>query len=169
MSVKEQRKFLRDLSYSALGVALAIVLSFIGFQLPMGGKVSLEMLPIIYLSFISLRSGIMAGFLYGIAKVFLESVPILHPIQFILDYPLAFTLLGLAGLMREKPLLGGALAITLRYVVHVISGFVFFSSYAKGDPLLYSLVYNAIYMLPSGIATLILLKVLMMNVGDKGN
>ena len=160
------REEVRVVSLASVSVALAAVLSFLGIGMPMGGKLSLEMLPLIALSLINLRAGILASISYGFLKVLLESVPIVHPVQMVLDYPLAFGVLAVGGLFR-KPILGATVAVLLRYLIHVISGVIFFSAYAKGDPITYSIIYNATYMLPSGLLTIVLIEPVMRSLRAK--
>ena len=83
----------------------------------------------------------------------------------ILDYLIAYTVLGLAGIFRKNkysPLIGTALALTLRFVSHFLSGYIIFANFDKfivfgqtfsGKPFLYSLLYNGSYMLPELILT----------------
>jgi thiamine transporter len=133
-------------------VALATVLGFIRlFRMPQGGSISLEMVPIFI---IALRRGgpvgLLAGGIYGLLQLLIDPY-IVHPVQVLLEYPLAFALVGLAGFFKEKPWLGITVGSAARYIVHVISGMIFFGSYApEGTPvLIYSLGYNAIYILPN--------------------
>jgi thiamine transporter len=82
--------------------------------------------------------------------------------QMILDYPLAFGALGLAGFFANKKhglQIGYIVAVFGRYVFAVISGVVFFGAYApEGTPaIVYSLTYNATYIVPEAIATLIVI------------
>ena len=83
----------------------------------------------------------------------------------LLDYLLAFGVLGIAGMWKGRQLtelLGCCVAIALRYVVLVISGVVVWGSYAPEgvSPLRYSIGYNASYMLPEGILTIVIIAVL---------
>jgi thiamine transporter len=137
-------------------VALAGVLEFIsGFipllQLPEGGRVTLAaMVPIF---FIAVRRGPRIGILAGVAfglVVLVQEPYVYHPVQFLLDYPLAFGALGLAGAFRKLPLVGVAIGIGGRFVCHFISGLVFFATYAPPgmNPALYSALYNASYLIP---------------------
>ena len=156
-----------------LTIALAAVLQMIAvWQLPQGGSYSLTMTPLFVLAILrGPRIGIVAGSLYGLVDFLIKPYPPLHPAQFILDYPLAYGLVGLAGVTalgwrtlsddgrRVKAfwmyaLPGIALGAIGRYASHVLSGLVFFSSYAieAGQaPLIYSLVYN-IFVLVSAAA-----------------
>lgn len=137
----------------ALTVALAAVLHFVRvWQMPAGGSVSLEMLPIFVLA---LRRGtgvgVLAGGLLGIVDLTLEPY-VIHWIQFLLDYPVAFALLGLAGLWarawraavdsgRWRLALAGIMPAAVitgalgRYVAHFVSGVVFFATSDFGGPL----------------------------------
>ncbi len=67
----------------------------------------------------------------------------------LLDYPLAFGMLGLAGFFQNRPFLGVNIGIVGRFLAHFISGIVFFASYAEGmHPWVYSAIYNGSYLLP---------------------
>ncbi|MPM82972.1 hypothetical protein SDC9_130035 [bioreactor metagenome] len=70
----------------------------------------------------------------------------MHPVQFILDYFVAFTLLGTAAFFPKNLPLGAAVAGFLRMMASTVSGAVFFSSYAAdygfSNPWVYSLIYN---------------------------
>lgn len=133
-------------------VALAGVLHLIKiFQAPQGGAVTAAaMVPVL---FVAIRRGpkvgIVAGIAYGLI-VLVEEPFVYHPVQFLLDYPLAFGALGLAGFFRKLPLVGVAVGIGGRFVCHFISGLVFFATYAPAgmNPALYSAIYNAGYLVP---------------------
>ena len=78
---------------------------------------------------------------------------IIHPAQFLLDYPVAFTSIGLCGIFRNKKteksnvlsFTFGALFVgTLRFIAHVLAGTFAFEAYAEGqNPFVYSLLYNS--------------------------
>ena len=160
----------RVLTEAALAVALAFVLGLVVlFKMPFGGTVSLEMIPLILLALRQgWKVGVVAGAAYGLLDLAIDPY-VVHPVQFILDYPLAFGALGLAGLFKPMvrgAVLGATVAILARFVCHFLSGVVFFASYAPEgwNPYLYSAAYNAAYLAPSlGIAvvlTALLLKAL---------
>jgi len=73
-----------------------------------------------------------------------------------LDYPLAFGCLGLAGFFRKYPIVGVIVAVTGRFVMHLISGAVFFANFAPEglNPWIYSALYNGSYMLPELVISL---------------
>lgn len=147
----------------ALTIALAFVLDELRlFQMPQGGTVSLGMLPIIVLALMrGPAAGVTAGVLFGVLDVLTPPVYIVHPAQLVLDYPLPYALVGLAGVMRSvwmrlvsqgralAALWAGlvpavAIAAAGRYLSHLVSGAVFFGEYApEGQPVwLYSALYN---------------------------
>jgi len=143
----------------ALAIALSFVLARITFfKMPQGGEITPgQMIPLIIFSIrYGAGKGFLIGALYGIVDMMFGGY-IIHPIQAILDYPLPYGLIGLSGLFSEEfkrthqfaPILKGTLiAILARFVTHVVSGVVFFSSYAPEGQgaLAYSLVYNGSYL-----------------------
>jgi len=144
-------------------IALASVLHLIKlWQMPQGGSITLgTMVPLFILA---LRRGpglgFIAGALYGLFEGWILSggKNFYHPVQVVLDYPLAFALTGLAGLFPKRPTFGVVVGSLARYISHVISGIVFFAQYApKGQPvLLYSLGYNALYLGPDFLIAIVL-------------
>ncbi len=155
----------RVLAEIGVAIALAAVLGQIRlFQMPQGGSVSLELLPII---FMAVRGGVVpgmvTGLLYGLLQLALPGAFIYHPAQAALDYPLAFMALGVAGFVNVRGfrslLLAVFLALGARFVFHFLSGLIFFASYAPGweAPWLYSITYNLLYLLPEGVLTVVLL------------
>ncbi len=158
----------RQLAESGVGVALAAALGMAKvYQLPQGGSITAgSMVPMLALS---LRwgawTGMVAGVLLGLVNFALEPV-FLHPVQFLLDYPLAFGALGLAGFFPKTPWLGVVVGGAARFLSHFLSGMVFFAQYApRGtSPALYSALYNGSYMLPevvvSTVLTVLVLKAL---------
>lgn len=149
-------------------VALAGVLHFIsGFvpflQMPEGGRVTLAaMVPIFFVAIRrGTRIGVIAGIAFGFVVLFEEPF-IYHPVQVLLDYPLAFGALGLAGFFRKIPLIGVAVGIAGRFICHFVSGAVFFATYAPPgmNPVVYSALYNAYYLVPEFIITSIVMLLL---------
>lgn len=145
--------------------ALAAVLYFITvFQLPQGGRITAgSMIPILWFSLRrGVRMGALAGIALGIIVVVLEPIGLFHPIQVLLDYPIAFGALGLAGLFRKFPLAGVGIGMVGRFFSHFISGIVFFASYAPPgmNAALYSAIYNGSYMLVEFIFSAIIIYIL---------
>ena len=135
----------------AAGLALAQVKLFV---LPNGGSVSLGVFPIMLLAARrGWRRGVVAGGLLGCLVVALRPM-IVHPVQFLLDYPLAYGLIGCAGVVAwESPLKAisaTCVANMLRFLCHVAAGMVFFTDPALPvkAALAASFTYNATHMLP---------------------
>ena len=152
------------LTFSALCVALAVVLSQIRlFQMPQGGSITaFSMLPIVLVGYwYGVKAGISAGIVYGLLRLMLGAT-VIHPVQFILDYPLAYAALGAFCLFRDKKFglqisfLAGAIG---RFLCSFIGGIVFFGEFAPPDqPVwIYSAIYNATYIAPEAAITLIVL------------
>ncbi len=159
--MKIQTKILTE---AVAAVALSGVLHLITlFQSPQGGRVTAAaMVPVLFVAIRrGPRVGILAGVAYGLV-VLLEEPFIYHPVQFLLDYPLAFGALGLAGFFRKVPLVGVGVGIGGRFICHFISGLVFFATYAPAgmDPALYSAIYNASYLVPEFIVSAVIMFVL---------
>ena len=91
-------------------VALSGVLySIRPFSLPYGGSVTLgSMVPVMWLSLRrGAKIGMFAGAVFGLVALpidvlLLPSSPIANPAQVVLDYPLAFSMLGLVGLFKTR-------------------------------------------------------------------
>ncbi len=152
----------KALTYAGICIAVSYGLSYIKFiDLPAGGSITLvSMLPImLYAYMFGTRKGVIAGLCYGVLQS-MQDPQIYEPLQVLLDYPVAFSALGLAGLFKGRKflkgkqilelLLGVLLAGILRYSAHVLSGYFVFYSWAewseikalRNSPLLYSLIYN---------------------------
>lgn len=145
----------KTLAFAGVSIALSFALSYIKlFSLPQGGSITLaSMLPlIIYAYAFGVRRGVMAGVIYGMLQL-VQSPQIYEPMQVVLDYPVAFGAIGLAGIVKnmdflKKPvykfLFGSTVACLLRYVSHFLSGYYVFSSWAMEGytALTWSLVYN---------------------------
>lgn len=164
----------RSLAFAAVCVALSFALSYVRvFKMPMGGSITFaSMLPIILYSFMfGTRKGVLAGLVCGILQAVQEPW-ILHPAQFLLDYPVAFAAVGLAGCIRGFNLfkdkirvqfvLGALIACALRFISHYFSGVFAFGAYGAGyaseygisllaNEYFYSFVYQCLYVIPEFI------------------
>lgn len=156
-----------------VAVALAFVLDFFKvWRAPQGGSLTLTIIPILIIAYRrGLVPGLMAGALVGTLK--LSTGYLVHPLQAILDYPLAFCLVGLSGFMgdlyhraKRYPYvylgIGILLAFLGRLTSHVLAGIIFFAEYApEGTPaLLYSLIYNLTFMVPEAIVAFFIMLLL---------
>ena len=154
-------------------LALAVVLNeFTPIKLPFGGSVTFfAQLPIVIISYRhGLKYGLFTGFamsiiemLFGLANFSYVTGIVAYLILIFADYVIAFSSLGLGGIFRSKIqnqaaalAAGGALVSVIRFICHFISGATIWSGYAEDTPvLIYSLGYNASYMLPELIITVI--------------
>lgn len=194
----------KRLTESAMLLAMSIVLELVSKsfipEMPFGGQITLvSMLPVVLISY---RHGVKWGLVSGLCYALIEMVigaktvaaafqpgyfgdgtMILNAlIMCLLDYILAFSLLGLGGIFRNKIknpglslMCGSLVALGARYLAHVLSGYILFSGWAEwfftqdGFPAwgaklvqsltpgvlgwVYSLVYNGMYMVPEMILT----------------
>ena len=194
----------RKITESAMLIAVAIVLELVAKmvipEMPFGGQITLvSMLPVVLISY---RHGVKWGLVSGVAYALIEmalgartvaaafqpgyfgdGVMLLNAfIMCLLDYLVAFTVLGLGGCFRNRIannglglMCGSIVALGARYVAHIASGYILFSGWAEwfftqdGFPawgtqlvaslspnalgLVYSVVYNGMYMVPEIILT----------------
>lgn len=148
----------------ALMLGLAIILHQIRlYHMPQGGSITLGgMVPLLLLAYrYGPGIGALGGFLFGLINM-IQDPYILHPVQVLFDYPLPYMAMGLAGLFPQRILPGTALAFFTRLICHVISGVVFFASFAPAgqSPLVYSLVFNGTYLVPEFIICTVILRLL---------
>ena len=151
----------------ALMLALSIILHQLRlYRMPQGGSITCgSMLPLLLISYgYGPWVGCLAGFVYGIFNI-IQDPYLLHPIQVLFDYPLPYMVLGLAALWPAHRYVSTTIAFVARFLCHIISGVVFFASYAPAgtSPLMYSLIFNATYLVPECIICFALLKVLPIN------
>ncbi|MBQ6456844.1 MAG: energy-coupled thiamine transporter ThiT [Mogibacterium sp.] len=152
------------LTISALMIALAAVLGQIKvFELPQGGSVTLfSILPIVVCAYLlGTRRGVMAGFCVGLINLIFGPY-VIHPVQLLMDYPIAFGALGLAGLTRNSKnglIKGYIIGLIGRYICAVLSGVIFFGAYAPEgfNAWTWSLWYNLTYLAAEGAITVIVL------------
>lgn len=157
----------RILVEAGIMIALAQVLSFIKYELPYGGSITLgSMIPVLIFSIRwGAKSGLLAGLVYGFLQFALGTKFSYHPLGIFLDYIFAYGCLGFAGLFRKNLIstIGSiAIALTGRFTFHYISGIILWASYAPEgmSPYLYSLVYNGSYMLPEFIISAVIISIL---------
>ena len=148
----------KNLAYAGVCIALSFALSYVKFfSLPMGGSITLaSMLPLMLYSYMfGARKGVFAGLIYGILQ-FIQNPQVYEWMQILLDYPIAFSAIGLAGIAKNFKFLKGnmfaeiivgmAIACLFRYISHVVSGYFVFGVWGndwKMDPIAYSFAYNS--------------------------
>lgn len=187
----------------AFATVLALVCEFIPFlNLPFGGGFTVaSMLPIVIISYMyGLKWGFFVSFTYSVIQIIMSLIKgstvlaLFMPSSddymglgaafaiIIIDYLLAYTVLGIGGIFRNKIknkilaiVLGVIVALSLRYLCHILSGYIFYGAWAewffsqegfyaigekilgafsgKGLALIYSIFYNGLYMIPEIIIT----------------
>ena len=165
---------LRALTEGAIFVALAQVLGYLKlWEMPWGGSVVLAMVPIVlYAVRWGIVPGLLAGFVFGILQFVFDGGFAIGWQSIIGDYLLAFTAIGLAGLVkREKNgaiYTGTVIGGLARFLVHYVVGATIWAEYmpeeffgmAMKSPWFYSLLYNIAYMGPNIIITLVIFLIL---------
>lgn len=188
MNTVSKRTF--NLVLAGVMIAMGTALGFVKpFELPYGGAITLcSMLPVMFFSYrCGLKWGLSAGLVFSVLQLLfgldaLKGISAMMVVGSIfLDYILAFTVLGLAGMFRGKIkndavafTLGSFVSMMLRYFCSFLSGWVLWASFnetadmqgfiatffpALGNlsgtalAVVYSLVYNGSYMIPEIILT----------------
>lgn len=156
---RSNRLSVKEITISALLIAIAFIFSnFKLFQAPQGGAVTLFSLLLV--SVIGYMFGIKVGFIsafaYGILQLVMGGY-VVHPIQVLLEYPIACMFLGVSGLFRNKMWglpVGFVIGCIAKYLCHVIAGVVFFSEAGASiiSSLVYSLGYNSFILIDMGIS-----------------
>lgn len=164
MEKSNKKVNVQALAISALMIALAMVLAQVKiFTMPQGGSVTLfSMLPIALLGYLlGPRYAILGGVCLGFINLMYGGY-VIHPVQLIIDYPLAFGAMGLSGFVRNTKhglITGYVIGALGRYACSVASGIIFFGAYAPENfnAVTWSLWYNITYIAAEGILTIIIL------------
>lgn len=173
-STNKQHLHVRALCEGALMVALAQALSYVKlYELPNGGSLTPAMFPILFFAVRwGLGKGLLASFSFGLLQLMFDGAYAWGWQSMLLDYLVAYTPLGLAGLFKGKAwgiFPGTVLGCVVRFIVHYISGVTIYRILEPTNipgfgmftsPELYSLVYNGVYMLPNMILTVAIAGVL---------
>lgn len=189
----------------AMSTVLSVVCALIPFlNLPFGGSFTIaSMLPIVVLSYMyGIRWGLFSSAVYAVIQILMDLMlgakgsvimALFMPQSdgfmgyfagvwiLLLDYLVAYTVLGLGGIFRNRIknksislCVGAVVALSLRYLTHIISGYIFYGAWAEwffsqegfalGEimlntfsgqalALIYSIVYNGLYMIPEIVIT----------------
>lgn len=177
MSKTKSRLYVRALCEGAILLAVAIVLNYLSEavfpNLPSGGSVTLAMFPILFYAHRwGLGRGLLMGFAYGLLDMLLDGGYAWGWQSILLDYLVAYTVLGVGGLFKGKSwgiFPGIALGCAARFLVHHISGITLYRILEPTEiegfgmftnPHVYSLVYNGIYMIPNTLIALLIAGIL---------
>ncbi len=160
----------RVLTESAIMIALSTVLSILEIaKMPYGGSVTVaSALPVAIIAYrYGAKTGLFAGTVHAALQLVLGASNLSYATSWqsvlaiiMLDYIVAFTVIGFAGVFRKALpnqaaalTAGAALVCVLRYMCHVVSGATVWAgiSIPTAAALAYSFIYNATYMLPETI------------------
>ena len=163
---------LRAMTECAVMAAASLALSYLKIPIGMsfggfGGSVDLVMIPLIVAaSRWGMGWGLGTGLVFGTLKFFVAGGSAVNWQSMLLDYSVAYMMVGLAGLIRRKPRLlwlGALLGCLGRFVIHFISGVTIYAVYMEdifGLPMtnvaVYSALYNGSYMLPNTVLAVVL-------------
>lgn len=168
----EKTKTSVKLTECAVLIAMAFILSFISIiKMPFGGAVTAaSMLPIIIAGYRhGIKWGLITGFTYsllqlltGLSNVSYATTAMAAVAIIMLDYIIAFTVLGLVGIFKRNKnqtlvlTLGTFVVCFLRFLCHFITGCTVWAgvSIPSADGMVYSMVYNAAYMIPETVVTI---------------
>lgn len=160
----DKKADIKAMTVSALLIAMAMLLSNVKiFTMPQGGSVTLlSLLPVTIVTYLyGTKRGVAAGVALGLVNLIFGPY-VIHPVQLLLDYPIAFGALGIGGAVRNgkngltNVYLTGVFA---RYLCAVISGIIFFGSYApKGfNAVTWSVWYNITYIGTEAAITVVII------------
>ena len=157
---------IRKLTTCAICIALAVEASLIRiYQFPFGGSVTLfSMLIIVLPAWIyGWKEGVLCGLIYGMMQFILGPYIVSVP-QVILDYVLAFSIMGVAGFFKDSKngiIKGYAVAILGRWVIATLAGLAWVAAGSVAwdgwNPLPYSMAYNAAYIFTEAAVTFVVL------------
>jgi len=165
---KKMELNIRSMTYAGLAMSVAFLLSFLTlFTMPGGMGGSVTPMSMFFVTLIGFMFGPVVGVVSAVAYGLLQLVQratVVHPIQLLLDYPMAFGALGLSGFfwkMKHGLYIGFVVAVIGRWVMHTVSGVVFFGQFAfdAWHPLPFAMVYNGTYIFPEMVITLIILAI----------
>ena len=171
-----EKKTTTQLTRTGIMIALACALSFFKvIELANGGSVTLgSMVPIILISYtLDFKKAILTSFCYSLTQMLFTGIAVpptenffYYMLVIMLDYVIAFSVLGLAGPVTRKikntvikVISGSVIAVALRILFHFLSGILIWGVYApEGQSVyIYSLVYNASYMIPELVLTVLIM------------
>ena len=151
------------LAETSVIVALSIILKDIlppVYHLPQGGSITIAgLVPLLWFALRrGFKYGLFAGFIYGLVHMSLGGY-VINPVQGLLDYPLAFAALGLAGLFKKHPLVGVGIGIAGRFIASFLSGIFFFTSPTLEGAIV-SATYNGTYLIGEFVISAIVIHIL---------
>ena len=161
---------IRMLCEGAVLIAIALVLGQLTlYKFPNGGSISLEMLPMfLFITRWGFRNGLVGCFAFGVLQIFVEGAISWGWVSMILDFIVAFGVMGLGGLFKGKIYLASVTAAVARFIVHFISGITVYRilvptqlfNLTFTNPWIYSLAYNGSYIVVDLVLCLVVIAAL---------
>lgn len=163
-----KNKTVQCICEGAVFVALSMALSYLKIPIGVtfggfGGSIDLVMIPLVVFSVKwGLSWGLGAGLIFGTLKFFFAGGTAINWQSMLLDYSVAYMMVGLAGFLKRKKwglTLGAAVGCAGRFMIHFISGITIYKIMAPSEilglstasPSIFSLLYNGSYMLPNTV------------------
>ena len=161
---KRAKISMKTLTYTGLAMSIAFMLSFITiYTMPQGG--SLTLMSMFFVSIIGFwfgpAIGLVAGLSYGLLQI-VQGAWVIHPIQLLLDYPLAFGMLGLSGFfykMKGGLYIGFIVGCLGRFVMSTLAGWFYWIGIDSPGSLWASMLYNGSYVFPEMALTLVVISI----------
>ena len=165
----------QDIAYAGVAISMSFVLSFLKVTpVQYGGSITLASFAplLIYAYYFGFAKALVCGLIYGLLQ-FIQDPYILTPATFTLDYLLAFASVSVMGLFSKASLnaktvtLGTTLSILCRFVMHFISGILYFNhgsiwvNLPANSAVSYSLLYQTVYLIPDLVICLAVMLVLL--------
>lgn len=169
---------LRRIIECAIFIAIGTVLSVLSFESiwALGGSITIgSMVPLIFIAHRhGTKWGLGAATVYGVVQMLLGMSNVMYGENFwqvaaiiALDYVVAYGVIGLAAMfdrvIKNQPVaiaLGVIVVVALRFGCHFLSGWIIWDALWPNElgwaSPYYSLIYNAGYMVPELIITLVL-------------
>ena len=154
-------KKIKMLCEAAMLLAFAQILGYIRlYEFPNGGSIDAAMLPVILFSVrYGIGWGTLVGFAHGCLQYFLGRPVAIDWTSMVMDYLVAYAVLGLAGIFKGRFYPGLLLGCSVRFLVHYVVGATVWAEYmpeqffgmTMTSPWIYSALYNAAYMLPTTV------------------
>ena len=156
---------IKKFAISSLFVGLATIFSIflIPLTLPFGGKITFFSMMMISMPayYFGIKIGFVASFAFSLIMMVLDSY-IIHPVQVIFDYTIAFGCFGIVAFFRDKHnglIIGFTVACIIRFISHSISGYIFFKDYApeNWNAIIYVIVYNGSFVFTECVFSLLVM------------
>ena len=164
------KKSIYRIAECAVFIALAAALTYVEIQVGgLGGSINFVMIPLFIMCY---RNGakysLVACTVFGFIKCILGGSLGYGLPSILLDYVLAYGVCGVAGFFKGKPKfieLAALLGCIARFGIHFISGITLYAitgptavegtNLVLSAPVLFSLVYNGLYMIPDTIIAVV--------------